>query len=150
VTTTAHDTIVFERSFACPVAMLYDAFADPTARARWGVPSPTAVIIYDKEEFRIGGTDLSRCGGKNDPRFHVEATYLDIVPGSRIVYSEVVTEGGRRLSAGLQTIEMKEAAGRSVLKVTIQIAAFDGADMADGVRHGFGAALNNLARELGA
>ena len=32
----------------------------------------------------------------------------------------------------------------------MQIAAFNGADMADGVRQGFGAALDNLARELGA
>lgn len=145
---TAHDTIVFERSFACPLSMLYEAFADPVARARWGIPGSGAVIIYDKEDFRVGGTDYSRCGLKDDPRFHVEAIYLDIVPESRIVYSETVTEGGNRLSAALQTVEMSSKNGRSHLTVTVQIAAFNGADMAAGVRHGFGAALENLAREL--
>lgn len=149
MTTTAHDTITFERSFRCPLGLLYEAFADPVARARWGTPSPSAVIIYDKADFRVGGTDLSRCGAKHDPRFHVEATYLDIMPESRIVYSETVSEAGRRLSAALQTIEMKATVEGSSLKVTVQIAAFDGADIADGVRHGFNAALANLARELG-
>jgi len=149
MTATAHDTIVFDRSFSCPLTVLYEAFADPAARARWGIPGPGAVIIYDREDFRVGGIDHSRCGSKDDPRYHVEATYLDIVPESRIVYSETVVEGGRRLSAALQTIEMSSKNGRSHLKVTVQIAAFDGADMASGVRHGFGAALENLARELG-
>jgi uncharacterized protein YndB with AHSA1/START domain len=149
MTATVHDTITFERSFPCPLPVLYEAFSDPVARARWGAPAPNAVIIYDKEDFRVGGSDLSRCGAEHDPRYHVEATYLDIVPESRIVYSEMVSENGARLSAALQTIEMKEAAGRSDLKVTVQIASFDGADMADGVRHGFTAALENLARDLG-
>jgi len=149
MTTTAHHTIVFERSFACPVAMLYQAFVDPVARARWGVPSPTAVIIYEAADFRIGGTDRSRCGTNFHPRFLVEVTYLDIVPESRIVHTETVSTDGKRLSAALETIEMAADGNRSKLKVTMQIAAFDGADMADGVRQGFGAALDNLARELG-
>ncbi|UVC07399.1 SRPBCC family protein [Rhizobium sp. TH2] len=148
MTITAHDTIVFERCFVAPLPMLYKAFMDPVARCRWGAPSPTAVIIYDQEDFRVGGRDLSRCGSKDDPRFHVEATYLDIVPESRIVYSEAVTEGGKRLSAALHTIEMKSTDGQSSLRITVQIAAFDGAAMADGVRHGFRAALDNLTREL--
>jgi uncharacterized protein YndB with AHSA1/START domain len=148
MTATAHDTIVFERSFACPPGMLYDAFADPVARARWGAPSPTAVIIYDETDFRVGGRDKSRCGSKADPRFHVEVRYLHIVPMERIVYSETVSESGTTLSAALQTIEISNTRGGSALKVTVQIASFGDAGMADGVRFGFNAALDNLAREL--
>lgn len=149
MTATTHDTIVFERNFACPVARLYRAFVDPVARARWGIPGPETVILYDEEDFRVGGTDRSRCGARHDPRFLVEVTYLDIVPESRIVFSETVSTDGKRLSAALETVEMGSAGDESNLKITMQIAAFDNADMAEGVRIGFGAALDNLARELG-
>jgi uncharacterized protein YndB with AHSA1/START domain len=147
-TTTTHETLVFERTFACPAEILYEAFADPGARARWGLPSPTATIIYDEADFRVGGRDRSRCGAKSDPRFQVDAVYLNIVPNQRIVYSEMVADGKRALSAALHTIEISHDGVKAHLKVTVQLAAFDGEDMAEGVRFGFGAALNNLGREI--
>ncbi|MDP3855190.1 SRPBCC family protein [Phenylobacterium sp.] len=148
--TTAHETLIFERPFACSPEILYGAFADPVARARWGLPSPTATIIYDEADFRVGGRDRSRCGAKSDPRFLVDVTYLDIVPNHRIVYSEKVMDGDRALSAALHTIEISPRAAAALLKVTVQLAAFEGEDMAQGVRFGFNAALDNLAREIAA
>ncbi|HEY6254848.1 MAG TPA: SRPBCC domain-containing protein [Xanthobacteraceae bacterium] len=147
-TTTAHETLVFERAFACPAKVLYEAFADPVARARWGLPSPTATIIYDEADFREGGRDRSRCGAKNDPRFQVEVVYLNIVPDKRIVYSETVADGKRALSAALHTVEFSHDGAKAHLKVTVQLASFDGESTAGGVRFGFGAALDNLSREI--
>jgi len=142
---TRHDTLAFERAFDCPPALLWDAFADPAARARWGAPSPDAVILYDATDFRVGGRDLSRCGARGDPRFHVEAIYLDIQPGARIVHSERVSEGATPLSAALHTVEIFAKGERSALRLTVQLASFGGADMAGGVRQGMSAALDNLA-----
>jgi uncharacterized protein YndB with AHSA1/START domain len=64
-----HETLVFEKAFPKPIHTLFASFADPKARARWGVPSKTAAIIDDETDFRIGGRDLSRCGARNDPRW---------------------------------------------------------------------------------
>ena len=147
-TTTTHETLVFERDFGCPVEILYEAFADPIARARWGLPSPMATIIYDKADFRVGGRDVSRCGAKDDPRFLVEAVYLNIGANQRVVYSEKVDDGDRATSAALHTIEMSRDGSNARLKVTVQLAAFDGEDAAAGVRFGFNAALDNLREEI--
>lgn len=147
---TAHETLVFERIYACSPATLFRAFADPQARARWGRPAPDAVIIYDAADFRVGGRDISRCGAADDPRFDVEAVYLDIQPDRRIVYAESVSEGWSRLSAALHTVEIAAANEGAALRLTVQLASFAGADMAAGVRHGFGVALENLAGEVGA
>jgi uncharacterized protein YndB with AHSA1/START domain len=146
---TIHDTLVFERHFSCSLDALYAAFADPVARARWGVPSSTAVIIYDEADFRVGGRDRSRCGARDDPRFHVEVTYLDIWPKTRIVYAERVAEGDTPLSGALYTLEFAADGGGACLKTTVQIASFGGPGMAEGTRQGFRAALDNLEAELG-
>ncbi len=145
---TVHDTLVFERRFACTLGALYQAFADPVARARWGVPSPTAVIIFDEADFSVGGRDRSRCGPRENPHFNVDAVYLDIRPGARIVYAERVADGDTPLSGALHTLEFAADGDGAVLRATVQIAAYGGADMAQGVRQGFGAALDNLAAEL--
>lgn len=145
---TVHQTLVFERTLACPASTLFQAFADPASRSRWGRPSPTAVVIYDAADFRVGGRDISRCGAAEDPRFQVEAVYLDIVADRRIVYAETVGEGGTRFSAALYTVEIAPLGARAQLTLTAQIAAFAGPDVVEGVRMGFTAALENLALEV--
>ena len=143
-----HDTLQFERTFQCPLQTLWNAFESAEARARWGVPSPDAIIIYDKEDFRVGGRDLLRCGGKDDPRFRVEVTYLDILPSRRIIHSEQVSDEDGLLSCALHTIELAEAPDGIRLSITVQIASIGNADMAGGVRQGMAAALDNLAADL--
>ena len=146
--TTVHETLIFERSFECSVPILWNAFADAEARARWGVPSPTAVIHYNETDFRIGGRDVSRCGSRDDPRYLVEAIYLDIKPSQRIVYSEAVKDGDISLSGSLHTVEMFQDGARTSLKITIQVASYDDAGMVQGVRQGMSAALDNLAKSV--
>ncbi len=143
-----HETLVFERDLPCPLDQLWRAFESPEARARWGRPSPSAIIIYEAADFRIGGRDLLRCGSIEDPRFDVEAIYLDIRPNQRIIYAERVSEGDALLSGALHTVEMEAAPTGSKLRLTVQIAALDGADMVQGVSHGMTAALQNLTDEL--
>ena len=82
-----HGTVVVERVVDVPLARTYGAFADAAERARWGSPSDTAAFIYEAADFRIGGLDVIRCGPKQDPRFRVEARYIDIVPERRVVWT---------------------------------------------------------------
>src|SRR5258707_284077 len=76
---TAHGTVVVERMLDVPVSRVYAAIANAEERARWSAPSDTAVFVYDETNFSIGGRDLARCGAKEDPRYRVEARYVDIV-----------------------------------------------------------------------
>ncbi len=143
-----HDTIVLERLYAASPARVFEAFENPEARTRWGTPSSNTGLVYDETDFRVGGTDISRCGPKKNLIYHVETRYWDIVPNTRIVTSEVVSEGANRLSFSLITIGIEAAEGGTKLTLTDQIAAFGGKSMIEGSRAGFNAALDNLHAEF--
>jgi uncharacterized protein YndB with AHSA1/START domain len=155
-----HGTVVVERVLDVPLASVYGAFADAAERARWGSPSDTAAFIYDAADFRIGGVDLIRCGPKEDPRFRVEARYLDILPERRVVWSETIRESrkdreerdGRQndapLAANLTTVEFFPQGLRTRVKVTVQVASFVGAAMIENTRDGHSGSLANMARCL--
>ena len=143
-----HETLRFERRFDAPPARVFGAFADPEARARWGVPSPTVGLVYLATDFRVGGLDVSRCGPMGDLKFLVENRYHDIVDDRRIVSSETVACDGSLLSAALITVEFNPEGKGTRLVVTDQVAAIDGPDMIEGARAGMGAALDNLVREI--
>lgn len=73
---------------------------------------------------------------------------MEIVDGSRIVYSEVITAGEKRLAASLVTWEIAPTTKGSRLTVTVQVASFVGEDMVVGTTVGMNAALDNLGAEL--
>jgi uncharacterized protein YndB with AHSA1/START domain len=143
-----HATIVLERVYDASPARVFQALADPQARARWGTPSKNVDLVYDKTDFRVGGLDVSRCGPRGSLIYRVETRYVDIEPEQRIVSTEVVCEGWSRLSVSLITVELHPEGASTRLVLTDQIAAFGGKDMIAGSQAGFNAALDNLAVEL--
>lgn len=145
---TQHATLVFQRPLPAPVARVWQAFADPAERAIWGVPSDTAVVIYDQAAFRVGGTDIARCGDRSDPRYRAVTRYLDIVPERRIVWSEVVDEQGTAFGASLVTVDLEPDSGGTAMTVTIQVASFVGDAMIEGTRQGYETSLLNLTASL--
>ena len=147
-TATDHGTVVVERTINVPVARAYAAFANPKDREAWAAPSDTAVFIYDETDFRVGGRDVARCGAKNDPRFRVEARYVDIVPMQRIVSTETIHEADRLLAANITTVEFLPEGERTRMKVTVQIASFVGQGMIENTEAGHTGALNNMAQYL--
>ncbi|MGO4838324.1 SRPBCC family protein [Rhizobiaceae sp. 2RAB30] len=144
----SHATIVIERNYQASPARLFVAFADPAQRIRWGVPSSNAELVYDEADFRIGGVDVSRCGPRGNLIYRVEARYHDIMPGQRIVYSEIVRQEEFPLSFALITVDVEAAPGGSRLILTDQVTAYGGARMIDGHRAGHESALDNLRAEL--
>jgi uncharacterized protein YndB with AHSA1/START domain len=146
--TTLHETLVFERVVQAPAEAVFNALADPVARAAWGAPSDTAVVIYDEADFREGGRDRFRCGSKADPNIHGETRYLEIAENRRIVSSETITMDGKKLCASLTTLELTPNGQKTNLKSTTQLASFIGQDMIKGHTSGTNASLDNLVRHL--
>ncbi|MBN9219120.1 MAG: SRPBCC family protein [Mesorhizobium sp.] len=144
----SHATIVLERVYDASPARVFQALADPKARARWGTPSKNVELVYDKTDFRVGGLDISRCGPRGKLIYRVETRYVDIEPDQRIVSTELVCEGWNRLSVSLITVELQALGTSTRLVLTDQIAAFGGKDMIAGSQAGFDAALDNLAAEF--
>lgn len=145
--TLSHDTVMFERRYDAPPAKVFAAWADSEAMSRWAVPGPEHELRYEQSDFRVGGRDIARCGAKGDLRFQAEVLYLDIVENARIVFAEVIREGGKSLCAALVSIDIAADGKGTRLDVTCQVTEFvDG--MAEGYREGYGASLDNLASEL--
>lgn len=143
-----HATLVFEREIAGPVEAVFEAFANAEARATWGVPSPNAVILYDSENFAVGGEDRYRCGSRDDPNIHATTHYLEIVSNQRIVFSETLAVDGQRLCAALTSIELTPGGSSTKLKSTTQVASFVGEPMIQGYTDGNNASLDNLVRYM--
>jgi uncharacterized protein YndB with AHSA1/START domain len=143
-----HQTLVFTRVLPASPAAVFAAYADAGQRSLWGAPSETAVLVYDAARFSVGGTDRFRCGSRDDPRFAGTTFYLDIVPDSRIVSSEVIALEGKSLSAALTTLELSAHDQGTALKLTVQATSFMGPDMFKGHEQGYNDALDNLVRFL--
>lgn len=143
---TTHATLVFEREINATVEKVFAAFADAKARSEWSAPSDTAVVIYDREDFREGGEDHFRCGPKANPNIYGTTPYLEIIPNKRIVSSETIVMAGRRLCVSLATLELTASGKKTKLKSTSQIASFIGQDMIRGHEQGNNGSLNSLVK----
>ena len=143
-----HETITIQRSYSAPLERVFKEFADPVARARWSAPS-NDVLLYDEADFRIGGTDVFRCGPKTDPKCRGETRYLDIVTNARVVSSETLELDGQRLAVALTTLDFEQTEDGTTLKVTVQMVSFAGLDLIHGYESGNKSALRNLSAFLG-
>lgn len=150
MSTVVHETLVFERRFDAPARAVFSAYADVRARTRWSAPSDTAAIVYSAEDFRVGGTDLFRCGDKTELQYAGRVVYHDIVENERIVYSETISATDARLAVSLVTWILRAENNGTQLTVLDQIASFVGDGMIAGSRSGMNAALDHLLAELDA
>ena len=146
---TTHATLVFERTCGAPAELVFAALSDPAERERWSAPSDSAAFIYDATDFRVGGSDVFRCGAKDDPQFHGITTYYDIVPKARIVSTEMVSTGGKTLFVTLTTTALEPAGAGTKITVTVQVTSFVGEGAAKGITEGQNGALDNLVKFIG-
>lgn len=145
---TKHSTIVIERSYDAAPSRVFAAWSDPKALLRWGSPGERWDVAYERFDFRPGGSDVSRFGPKDGPVFVNETIYQDIVRNVRIVSSGNMTSGGKRLFAGLLTVEFIPAGKACRLVLTEQGVFLDGHDQPENHEAGWKAMLDNLAIEV--
>ena len=144
-----HDTFTFDRHYAAAPARVFQAFADPAAKAKWfGAPGArTEDVSFD---FSEGGRETVTTVFDDGTRFGYAATYTDIVPDERIVYTYEMSMNGARISVSVATVEVRAAAGGGTdLVLTEQGVYLDGLDQPkqrlDGTEH----LLDALGSSLG-
>ena len=138
-----HDTLTFSQSIHAPLSLVWEAIADSAQRTVWGVPAGEAQV-YDESNFRVGDRDVYRCGPAETLEFSGVAEYLQIVPESLIVHTDVVAVEGKILAAALLTWQFKTQDGATRILLTDQVTSFVGTDMIDGHRNGHTKALEQL------
>src|SRR5688572_3951726 len=79
-------------------------------------------------QFRVGGRESVSGGPPGGPVHRFNATYQDIVPNQRIVYSYEMHLDDTRISVSLTTIEFASAGTGTRMKFTEQGAYLDAFD----------------------
>ena len=147
-----HATFTIERDYPAAPARVFNAFADPVAKAKWfGAPdSSDSSDSRASMDFRVGGREHSSGKVPDGPLYTFDALYQDIVPNERIVYTYDMTIVGKRISVSVATLEFRASGAGTRLKVTEMGAFLDGLDNAGQRETGTKDLLDKLAKSLGA
>ena len=143
-----HGSFTISRELDAPVALVFQAFADKTHKARWFKGPPGCEVEIREQDFRVGGTDRLKANWASGLVTEFTARYFDIVPNTRIVYVYEMTLDGRKISVSLATITFEAAGKGTKLTVTEQGAFLDGYDDAGSRERGVGSHIDALAETL--
>ena len=126
----AHGVFTIERTYASVTPQrVFDAFASIEGKNGWfTAPNEKWDIIERNMDFCVGGREWLKGRWKTGMVTEFDATYYDIVPGSRIVYVYEMRLDGRKISVSLATFEFKRSGAGAKLIMTEQGAFLDGYD----------------------
>jgi uncharacterized protein YndB with AHSA1/START domain len=143
-----HSTLVVRRLLVAPAGRVFEALSDSQERSLYGASGEDNVILLDEADFRVGGHEAFRFGPRRNPRFRGRTTYHDIVPGHRIVATDVVYDRETPLSITVATLELVPRDAGTQVKLTAQIVWLDGADALDEATLRYETLIANLDRYL--
>ena len=149
VRSVVHATFHLQRSYDAPVARVWKALTDETAKQKWfGGTDGSWELIERHMDVRVGGIErlMGRWEGGVVSTF--EATYHDVVPNQRLVYSYVMHLDDKKISVSLATMQLQSEGGKTTLKVSEQGAFLDGYDDAGSRERGTGHLLDALGASL--
>ena len=143
-----HSTFIIERLYPAPPSKVFFALGNADAKRRWFTDPDNPMPGRFEMDFRVGGKEVNAGGPKDGPTHVYTATYQDIVPDQRIVYSYELLFDQTRVSVSLATIELVAEAGGTRLVMTEQGAFLDGHDTSATREHGTGELLDALGAFL--
>ncbi|WP_250036183.1 SRPBCC domain-containing protein [Paractinoplanes maris] len=148
--TAQHDTFRIERHFAATPDRVFRAFADPEAKARWfGSPDPAATQEGVSFDFSEGGRETATTVSPDGNRYGFAATYTEIVPAERLVYTYEMALNGVRISVSVVTVEFRPgASGGTDFAITEQGVYLDGLDKPEQRRAGTEYLMDALGKSL--
>lgn len=87
--------LVLTRTIRAARDTVWRALTEPELFAQWWIPAPALCRIAAMEVAPGGAlrTEMSENGGPYVP--HLDACYLDVVPGQRLVFTNALTGGFR-------------------------------------------------------
>jgi uncharacterized protein YndB with AHSA1/START domain len=145
----AHGTFHVQRTYDAPVERVYRALTDPEAKARWFSGPDGWETIERYMDVRPGGRERAKGRWPNGLVTTFDATYFDVIPLRRLIYTYEMHLDDRKISVSLATAELtSEGPGRTTLKITEQGAFLDGYEDAGSREHGTGYLLDQLGASL--
>jgi uncharacterized protein YndB with AHSA1/START domain len=144
-----HASFHLERTYDAPVARVWRALTDETAKAKWFSGTPGRWELLERHmDVRVGGTERVKGRWEGGVVSTFDATYHDVIAEERLVYSYVMHLDNKKISVSLATMQVKAAGSRTTLMITEQGAFLDGYDDAGSREHGTGFLLDALGVSL--
>ena len=140
---TTQSTFVIERTYKASPQRVFDAWADPVAKAQWFGPPDKPDYSLD---FRVGGREHLAVAMPDGSLFTFDAVYQDIVPGRRIIHAYDMHTDDVRISVSLATVEVEPHGDGARLTLTEHGVYLDGHDTPQQREHG----TNEMIDALGA
>jgi uncharacterized protein YndB with AHSA1/START domain len=138
-----HATFTLERTYPAPAERVFHAWADPAMKARWFAGDSTQYQL----DFRPDGIERNRVD-HDGKEIMWESLYREIVPNERIVYTSVLSEDGKVMTASLTTVEFAPDGAKTSLVLTETGAYLDGQEKPAWREEGTGDWLDTLGRHL--
>jgi len=99
-------------------------------------------------DVRVGGSERLKGRWEGGVVSTFDATYHDVIPNERLVYSYEMYLDDKKISVSLATLELRAEGGKTTLMVTEQGAFLDGYDDAGSREQGTGHLLDALEASL--
>ena len=145
---THHVTFAIDRIYDASPARAFAAWATKEAKARWFAGGAEWREQIRDLDFRVGGRERLVGVWSVGPVSHFDASYQDIVPDERIVYTYDMHLDDKRISVSLSTVEFKLEGAGTRLTYTEQVVFLDGYDKPESREQGTRGLLDNLDRAL--
>ncbi|HUI58856.1 MAG TPA: SRPBCC family protein [Steroidobacteraceae bacterium] len=144
-----HATFHLERTYDAPVARVWRALTNETAKSKWFGGTPGRWELLERHmDVRVGGTERLRGRWEGGVVSTFDAIYHDVIPHQRLVYSYVMHMDEKKISVSLASLQLQGAGGKTTLKISEQGAFLDGYDDAGSREHGTGYLLDALGASL--
>jgi len=149
VRSVVHATFHLERTYDAPVARVWKALTDEKAKQKWFAGTPGRWELLERHmDVRVGGSERVKGRWEGGVVSTFDATYHDVIPNERLVYSYEMHLDDKKISVSLATMQLKAIGENTVLKVTEQGAFLDGYDDAGSRERGTGHLLDALGASL--
>lgn len=144
-----HAIFHLERTYDAPVARVWRALTDVTAKQKWfGGTDGHWELLERQMDVRVGGRERLQGRWESGVVSTFDATYHDVIPNQRLIYSYEMHMDDRKISVSLATLQLQPADGKTTLRVTEQGAFLDGYDDAGSREQGTGHLLDALGASL--
>jgi uncharacterized protein YndB with AHSA1/START domain len=145
----AHGTFHIERRYDAPVARVWRALTEESAKQKWFTgPAERWELIEREMDVRVGGRERLRGRFESGMITTFDAVYYDVIPDERLIYSYEMHVDDKKISVSLATLELTATEGATTLRVTEQGAFLDGYDDAGSREQGTRLLLDALGVSL--
>ncbi|MGC4175446.1 SRPBCC family protein [Demequina sp.] len=146
--TIAHHSFTIARTYPHSPQAVFEMFSDPKKKAMWFGNHDNFTTGSNEWDFRVGGRERAWSDHGNGITTTFDATYADIVPGQRIVYTYVMTLNDEPLSGSATSITFEPVEGGTLMTFTEHGIHLDGAEGGEKREEGTGWLVENIGKAL--